>query len=259
MKVALFQIDTAFENKSMNFKKVESLVKNIKEKVDLIILPELFSTGYTMNPDPLAEDSCGPTSSFLSKLAKKHKTNVLGSFIEKTETKPKNSAILFDINGNLILHYSKIHQPTYCDENKHYTPGKDIRLIELNSHKLAVTICYDLRFPELFRKAVQKGAECIIVIASWPEQRIEHWDILLRARAIENQLYIIGVNRVGKSTIGNCPGHSVVIDPLGKVISSTEDNQEGIITAEIDFNKVKKTRHEFPALKDMVLDTIEQD
>jgi len=251
MKVGLLQIDIAWENKAANFNKVESFAKKAKEQeVDLIVLPELFSTGFTLNSKPLAEELSGETPSFLSKLSKDYNISVLGSFIEKTEAKPKNSAILFNENGSLIYHYSKIHLFSYDDEDKHYSPGMDISTFELHQQKLSAVICYDLRFPEIFRELVDKGVKCVFVIASWPVERVEHWDFLLKARAVDNQIFIAGVNRVGESPRDSYPGHSAVVDPFARVIASAQDNEEDIIICDIDFSLVDKIREEFPILND---------
>lgn len=256
MKVGLFQLDVVWENKTANFNKVKSLAKKTKEeKLDLIVLPELFSTGYTMNCKGLAEDLSGETPSFLSALAKDYKTNVLGSFIEKTETKPMNSVVLFGRDGNPLLHYSKIHLPSLpgiIEENKHYSPGNETPVCELDGHKIGVTICFDIRFPELFRKLADKGAKCIFVVASWQSERIDHWDLLLRARAVDNQLYVAGVNRVGDSPMGHYSGHSVIVDPFARVVASAREDEETVLINEIDFALVDKIRKKFPFLKNKV-------
>ena len=252
MKVALLQLDIEWEDKNKNFDRVESFVERMRDdKPDLVVLPELFSTGYTMNSKPLAENLNDETTSFLSRLARNNKINVLGSFIEKTESKPKNSAILFDKNGKMLLHYSKIHLPSFLEENKNYTHGNKISTCEFNGQKIGIFICYDLRFPEIFRR-IAEDTKCIFVIANWPHERIEHWDSLLKARAIENQLYIVGVNRVGKSPSSNYSGHSIIIDPLGNVVTNSKENEEGVFIGEIDFSFVEKVRSKFPFLKDRI-------
>jgi omega-amidase len=253
MKIALLQFDISWEDRIKNFNKVRSHAEEAKkEGADLLILPELFSTGYTMNSGSLAEDLSGETPSFLSGLAKDNKIHVLGSFIEKTDARPKNSAVIFDRNGKLLLHYSKIHLWSFANEDKSYQAGNDISVCELENHKVAVAICYDLRFPELFRRLIDTGVECVFVIASWPKPRIEHWDLLLKTRAIENQLFVVGVNRVGKSPLGDHPGHSKAVDPFGNIIASAKENKEEIVIAEIDFDSVSKSREQLPFLKDRV-------
>ena len=252
MKIALLQLDIKWEDKTGNFNKVKSLVEKINDdKPDLIVLPELFSTGYTMNSMALAENLNGETPSFLSKLAREHQVNVLGSFIEIAGPKPKNSAILFDRKGRQLLHYSKIHLPSFLEEDKNYTAGNEIPICELDRQKIGVFICYDLRFPEIFRR-MAGDVGCIFVIANWPTERVEHWDSLLKARAIENQSYIIGVNRVGESPSSNYPGHSVIIDPLGSRIAYAKENEEDVVMGEIDFSIVKSIREKFPFLQDRV-------
>ncbi len=254
MKIALLQFDIAWEDKIKNFNKVKSYVEGAKNKgVELLILPELFSTGYTMNAEKLAEGLSGETPSFLSKLAKDNKINILGSFIEKSDKRPKNSAILFDKNGKLLLHYSKIHLWSLANEDKSYQAGNEISACELKNHKIAVVICYDLRFPELFRRLIDKGVGCVFVIASWPISRIEHWDLLLRTRAIENQIFVVGINRIGESPLENYSGHSKVVDPFGNVIASAEENKEDMVITKIDFALVSKARKQFPFIKDRVI------
>jgi omega-amidase len=251
MKIALFQMDVAWEDKRRNFKKVASLAAGLKERqVDLICLPELFSTGYTMEPAPLAERLDGETPTFLSELARENGTDVVGSFIEKTAGKPRNAAIVFDKSGELVADYAKIHQPRFIGEHECYEPGDELTVFELGGTKLAVVICYDLRFPELFRGLLYRGVKGVFVIASWPAERIAHWDPLLVARAIENQFFVMGVNRVGSSPIGSYPGHSVVVDPWGGVVAAGKENREEVLVTEVDFGLVDKVREKLPVLED---------
>ena len=253
MKVALFQMDLAWENKQANFIKVESLMEKIKDKnIDLVILPELFSTGYTMNSDSLAEDIRGETFQFLSHVAQKYNLNILGSLIEKKGDTPRNSAIVINNKGALIAHYSKIHLPKFTDEVNHFAAGKELSLFEVKSDTIGITICYDVRFPELFRMLSEKGAQCIITIASWPVERIQHWDLLLRARALENQLFVIGVNRAGVSPSGTYPGHSKIIDPLGNILVEAPEKEDNVVY-ELDFSEVDRIRKELPIQDDRKL------
>lgn len=253
MKVAIIQFDIAWENKEANFKKVNDLATEIRNKnIDLIILPELFATGYTMNSMTLAEMPTGKTAKFLSSLATKYKVNVLGSYIKKTSEKPQNAAVIFNKSGKQIQSYSKIHLPSFTNENKYFKRGHKIATFEINNKKFGIAICYDLRFPELFRKLTEKDVECTAVIASWPIERIDHWDQLLKARAIENQMHIIGVNRVGKSPMGKYPGHSVFIDPMGKIIKSTKANKEEVMICDVDFDLVAKSRKKLPIIQDRI-------
>ncbi len=245
MKISLLQTDVAWEDKPENFARVQALVKTIKD-TDLLVLPELFATGYTMEPRALAEDLDGDTPRFLSGLAKEAKTNILGSFIATSEPRPKNSALLFDARGKLLLHYSKMRLPSFSGEDQHYSPGKKTEIFELNGDKIGVLICYDLRFGELFSELASQGAKCVIVIANWPQERITHWDTLLRARAIDHQIFIAGVNRVGKSPTTGYSGHTSVIGPSGETLATATENKECLLTTEIDLSLVDKVRRELP-------------
>lgn len=251
MKIALLQLDIAWENKRANFRRVSKLATNAaREGAGLVCLPELFATGYTMNPGPFAEPLDGETPAFLSGLAREHGVSVVGSFIEKTEGKPRNSAIVFDGDGEMIGHYSKIHLPSFYREQEFYAPGDRVEEFTIGGVPLGILICYDLRFPEIFRKVTDRGVKGIFVIANWPSARVEHWDLLLRARAIENQLFVMGLNRAGSSPIGEYPGHSAVIDPFGRIVASApEDREEGLL-ADVDFTLADEVRDKFPVLKD---------
>jgi len=249
MKIALFQFDITWEDKEKNFVKVSHLMNKIKkQKVDLVILPELFSTGYTMSSVQLAEGASGETPRFLSELARDNNTYVLGSFIKETKGKPQNVATLYNRSGDHVLDYAKIHLFTGLGEHKNYEPGKSIAVFELEKQKIGVAICYDLRFPELFRKLSDQGVKCTVVPASWHDERIHHWDLLLRARAMDNQMFMIGVNRVGKSPLGNYTGHSAIAGPDGSVLKSTKPNHEEVLIYDLDFGIIEQYRKELPWL-----------
>ena len=245
MNVALFQLKIAWEDKDANFEKVASMA--IKD-IDLVCLPELFATGYTMDSEAFAEPADGETVSFLKDFAKENCVDVIGSYIQRSEGKPKNTAIVIDKSGKVIHNYEKIH--LFTREKGNYQAGKKLGVFELGGMKIGVVICYDLRFPEVFRELATKGAEAIFVVASWPSTRTVHWDLLLRARAIENQLFIAGVNRIGEEDKLQYLGHSAIINPFGNVIASTEESKEDVIIGEIDPKEVEKQRQELPFFND---------
>lgn len=251
MKIALVQMNIAWEHRSANYHLVESLLSFIThEKPDIACLPELFSTGYTMNSGDFSETLEGKTVHFLSKTARAHGTALIGSLIERSAPKPGNSAVVIDHTGTLISHYTKINLPTFLHEHNHFSPGKKPVFFEIGGVPLSVVICYDLRFPELFTEIMRMGVKGVFVIANWPAQRIEHWDLLLRARAIENQLFIFGVNRVGNSPVADYNGHTMIIDPLGRVAGRARDDREEILIADIEFSLVDEIRETLPLLKD---------
>lgn len=251
MKAALFQYSPIWEDKKGNRLKITNLLKNLIE-VDLIILPELSLTGFTMNSEKFCEEISGETVKFYSNIARNHSADLIGGLIEKDSDKIYNSLLHFDSSGALCSKYRKIHPFSYSNEDKHYVSGIEPVVTEINKFRTGLTICYDLRFPELYRFYGKCLVDLIVNIANWPDTRIEHWRTLLKARAIENQCYIIGVNRVGNDPKLNYNGFSCVYDPMGKEIITSE-NEEKILVAEIDKNTVINTRAKFPFLNDIKL------
>ena len=194
------------------------------------------------------------TTEFLSKLALEYNTNIVsGSFIEKCDDgKYRNTSVVFDRSGNIIGKYQKIHMFSYygSKEKDYITPGDSAVVVNTDIGKIGLSICYDLRFPELYRALTYSGAQIIVCPAAWPYPRLEHWLTLNKARAIENQVYFICVNQVGKVTHSRANlGHSMIINPWGDVIASVGSN-EGVVMAEIDLENVRTLRKEFPVLND---------
>lgn len=254
MKIALLQWDTAWEDREANFDTVQRYVRELvsEEDPDLICLPELFATGFTMNVENCGEIPDGPTHDFLSELSREHNTFVLGSAIyrEPEEEKGRNMALLYDDNGERMAQYAKIHPFSYLEEDNYYTAGSELTLIDLEGFTICPLICYDLRFPELFRTAVLNGADCFVLPANWPSSRLDHWKTLLTARAIENQSYIIAPNRTGSGDDLPFPGHSTVIDPWGEVVGQL-DSEEGWLCCEILPDRVADIRSDYPFLNDL--------
>ncbi len=249
MKAALLQYSPAWEDKYQNKNKIQSFLKDL-ERVDLLILPELTLTGFTMNADKYCEELSGETVQFYQKLAGQYKINIIGGLIEKDSGNIYNSLVHCGIDGKLIAWYRKIHPFSYSEEDKYYSRGNEPVVTEINELKTGLTICYDLRFPELYRSYGKNKVDMIINIANWPDTRIDHWRTLLKARAIENQCYIIGVNRVGDDPKLHYNGFSSVFDPMGKELISCKD-QEKILTVEIEKENVTQTRKKFPFLNDI--------
>ena len=217
-------------------------------------MPELFSTGVTLDSKKFEETIDGKTCLFLSRVAKENKIYLLGGFIEKKEKEnkddlPFNSAVVYNPKGELIAKYNKNHVFTLGDEHKAYSNGSGISVFKLKDFDTSLFICYDLRFPEIFRIATSKGANLLIVHANWPNPRKDHWKTLLKARAIENQAYVIGINRVGESPGLTFFGGSMVVSPKGEIVKELSD-KESVLECEIDFNELKEFRESFPALKD---------
>jgi omega-amidase len=251
MKIALVQYSPVWEDKESNKKKILSLLQDLKG-VELFIFPEMTLTGFTMKSNELSETIHGDSFWFFSSIAKDKSTNILAGIIERRKSQIYNTLIHIKPDGNLLKLYRKVHPFSYSGENEHYYAGSKPAYTKVKIWKIGLTICYDLRFPELYRKYGKKRAHLIVNIANWPDTRIEHWRTLLKARAIENQCYIAGVNRVGKDPKLNYVGFSSVFDPMGKEIVSVE-NDEKIIVVDLDKNYVNEVREKFPFLEDIKL------
>jgi len=232
MKLDLVQYSPAWEDKEMNKKKILSLLQDIQE-VELFIFPEMTLTGFTMKSKEMSETIQGESFRFFSSIAKELASNIFAGIIERRNKRNYNTLIHIKPDGNLVKLYRKVHPFSYSGENENYYAGVKPALTKIRNWKIGLTICYDLRFPELFRKYGKKRAHLIVNIANWPDTRIEHWRTLLKARAIENQCYVAGVNRVGKDPKLNYVGFSSVFDPMGKEIMAVE-NEEKVIVVDID-------------------------
>jgi len=255
VKAALIQLNIAWEDRQRNYKKAESFAKKAAEdSCDIIVLPEMFNTGFSMNLAAVSDEGIGETTSVLSEIAKKNNINLIAGFPIKTpaEEKGRNMAVTYDRKGMLLAAYTKMHSFCLAEEQKYYISGDNVTTFDIDGVPSSMFICYDLRFPEVFRK-VAKRVQSIFVIASWPSERIDHWHALLKARAIENQCFMIGVNRTGidGNGIGYC-GSSCVIDPMGSFICSGDKSDEYIV-CNFDPARVNEVRSRFPFLKDMRL------
>ncbi|HOX22682.1 MAG TPA: nitrilase-related carbon-nitrogen hydrolase [Elusimicrobiales bacterium] len=246
MKIALCQFDMVWENRQANKDKIAAMLEKCpdKEGVDWLILPEMTLSGFSMNTEAATIDD--KDTAFFSELAKKYSLNISYGAIQNGH----NNLITVNKQGETVSCYSKIHLYSFAGEAKHYRYGETQQTFELDGLRVTPAVCFDLRFPYLFWNAAEK-TDIFVVIASWPAQRAEHWMTLLRARAVENQCYVAGVNRTGKDPFLPYSGNSMIFDPLGKVVADAKDI-EGITVAQIDVNKelVTKTRTRFPFFND---------
>ena len=250
MKIAALQMDLAWHDRAANFKKAQTMAAEAKAAgADLIILPETFATGFSMEPAFTAEDLDGPTPSFLRSLARDMKTAVIGGFVLKQSgSKPHNVALAVDRRGADLALYAKIHLIGILGETDAHAPGSRPMVFQWEGVRIGCFICYDLRFPELFAPLAEQ-CDLMVVMASWPEIRQKHWDLLLQARAIENQCFLVGVNRVGQGGGYSFRGGSAVIDPLGEILAHGADGETPVM-ATIDPAQTAKVRTTLPFLKD---------
>lgn len=246
MKIALCQFNVEWENKQANKEKIRSMMEACpqKEGIDWIVFPEMTLSGFSMNTE---KTSLSPEDiSFFSEFARKYSTWVSFGGVEGGF----NNLITINNAGEIVSAYSKIYLYSFGGENKKYKAGEKQTSFTLEDMTVVPAVCFDLRFPQLFWDVAEK-TDLFVIIACWPAGRSMHWMNLLRTRAIENQYYVIGVNRTGKEPDIEYSGNSMIYDPLGKVVLDCGE-KDGVFVSEIDVNKafVTKTRTKFPFFKD---------
>jgi omega-amidase len=252
MKVALFQYDPKWESRDFNMHRLGNLASGMNTHPDLMIFPELTLTGFTMRSKRFAEPLDGPSAGFYRDMAARYNAHLIGGLIEKRNDHYYNSLMHFSPEGKLESVYRKIHPFSYSGENRFYHGGGEPVITRIGPARVGLSVCYDLRFPELFRSYGKAGTEMVINIANWPETRIVHWETLLKARAIENQAYVIGVNRVGSDKKNRYNGCSAVFHPFGEEVLMAE-NREGVFFADLDLTEVERVRKTYPFLADITL------
>lgn len=252
MKIIGVQIDPVWENKAPNHAKVRALLDRAEPPAgSLVVLAEMFATGFSMNVSAIHDSDSGETQAFLARAAADYNVFLLGGVVTKDASgRGRNEAVVYSPDGNELARYCKLHPFTLGGEAEHYAAGDSLCLFRWQEFTVAPFICYDLRFPEIFRSAAKQGANLFPVIASWPALRAEHWVSLLKARAIENQAYVIGVNRCGNDPKLYHSGHSVIFDPSGKQLADA-GSEESWIEAEADHKLLQDYRRGLPFLADM--------
>ena len=242
MKVTLCQMEIAWEDKEKNFQKAEKYIKLASEQnSDVIFLPEMSLTGFSMNVDKTSECN-NETVNMMIALAEKYCIAIGIGWVKKRNEKGENHYTIIDKDGNIVSDYAKIHPFSYAKEDQFFESGEKLVSFQLNEMRCSNFICYDLRFPEVFQ-AVSNNVEMIVVPANWPKARREHWKCLLKARAIENQVYMVGINCVGNIGGLEYSGDSCIISPNGIVLDSFSE-KEGIISCVIE-NDVQLIRDSF--------------
>jgi predicted amidohydrolase len=248
LPVALIQHNIVWEDPSANFKALQLHIANAAAGgARLVVLSEMFSYGFSMHASTLAETESGPTLSFLRELASRHQVAIAGSLPLLHEGHPTNTLAFVEPDGN-VHKYRKRHPFTFAQEDQHYRAGDAIVTLHFASIRFTLFICYDLRFADDFWGCAP-ATDVYLVVANWPETRAEHWRTLLRARAIENQAYVLGVNRVGSGGGLNYSGDSALIDPLGRTLVSAS-TEEAILHGHISHERVAEVRNALPFLRD---------
>ena len=247
MKVALIQSQLSWENPITNRNYFEEKINAITEKVDLIVLPEMFSTGFTMNPNDVAETIQGETILLLQSLAKVKNSAITGSLIIKEKNNFYNRLVFVFPSGEMKF-YDKRHLFTLAGEDKVYIKGNQKLIVDYLGWKICPLVCYDLRFPVFSRNV--DDYDVLIYVANWPKTRINAWDILLQARSVENMCYTIGVNRIGfDANHFEYVGHSQAVDFLGNYVLEPQQS-EGVFIVELNKEKMIETRKKLDFLND---------
>jgi predicted amidohydrolase len=253
LKVSLLQMDLAWEDVAENHRRAARLLSRAADAgAKLALLPEMFSTGFSMEPERVAEGPGGISERFLVAQARAFGLSILASVPQKDPAAPlpQNVALLASPSGG-VTRYAKIHPFTFGGEHRHYAGGDRVVTAQVEGVRVTPLVCYDLRFPEPFRLAA-RDTDLFAVVANWPETRRAHWRLLLRARAVENQAYVAGVNRAGSGGGLNYGGDSAAIGPMGETLAEAKNDEgETVLTFEVDPNAVAAARAKFPVLDDI--------
>lgn len=248
MIVAALQIDTAWEDPPENLRRADELAERAAGAgARLVALPEMFATGFSMAADRVAAHA-DEIRDGLAEIAMRHGVWAIGGYAEPGEPRPRNACSLIDPTGVERLRYHKIHPFSLAGEHEHYTGGDALPTADVEGLRITPLICYDLRFPEPFRAAAER-TDLFVVIANWPTARREAWRTLLRARAIENQAFALGVNRVGEGDGLVYSGDSALIDPYGETLADAAE-RPGILVGEASAEAVAEARARFGFLAD---------
>ncbi len=249
MKVAAIQHDIAFEDAAATRAHVTPMIAAAAAaSARVIVLTEMFATGFSMAPERIAEDEGGPSEQFLSDQARQHQAWLIASIAQRgADGQFRNNAVVTGPDGN-VRRYAKIHPFSYAHEHEHYAAGAEHLTVDIDGLRATIFVCYDLRFADEFWESAP-GTDMYIVPANWPEPRRDHWRALLRARAIENQAYVVGANRVGAAHDVAHRGDSAIIDPLGRTLAEASVG-EAVLVAEVSAETVTAVRRKFPFLAD---------
>lgn len=271
MRIGLAQMDMVWEKKEENFQKSLSFLEEAKlRQVDLVVFPEMSMTGFSMHTDRIGETDEEnqkeiavsanqvqmaevaykglETLAFFQKQAVKYGLHIGIGYVEKAVPKSYNRFAILDPQGRILTDYAKIHPFSYGKEAEYYQGGQELSCCQVKEFVTAPLICYDLRFPEIFQ-ILSKKAQLILVPANWPASRQEHFELLLRARALENQCFVAGINRTGSGGNLVYKGGSLVADPFGNILAQADDGEQ-LLIADLDLDTAERYREDFPVKKD---------
>ncbi|AXI38415.1 carbon-nitrogen hydrolase [Bacillaceae bacterium ZC4] len=252
MKVACIQMNIILGEPDQNYEIAQkNIIEAASHQADTIVLPEMWNTGYALDQlDELADKNGEKTIELLTSLAKTYHVNIVGGSVA-TEKNGQFFNTMYVVNrfGNITAEYDKAHLFKLMDEHKFMSAGQKVNIFELDGITCGGVICYDLRFPEWIRTHALKGANIMFIPAEWPKKRIDHWQLLLQARAIENQMFVVAVNRVGADQNNEFNGHSMVIAPWGELLVH-DQTDAGIFYAQLDLQEIDRVRKTIPIFQD---------
>lgn len=250
VRICSAQIAGIWEEPDQSLKKAGMFIRHAAASgAALICFPEQFATGWDPQPRKNIQDIHGSIVSSFQEYAEKCGIAIVGSFREANAPLPKNTAVVIGRDGTILSTYAKMHLFSHGHEDKGSSPGTDLGMFTLDSLSCGIAICYDLRFPDLFHLYARKGVQAVFVPSAWPHIRTRHWELFLQARALENQMYVIGVNTTGRTPVDSYSGNSMTADPQGTIISRANEAEQLIFT-DLDPSMVAATRHQFPVEKD---------
>lgn len=250
VRICSAQLASVWEEPEKTLEKAGTVIRHAAASgADLICFPEQFATGWDPHPTKNIQDLSGSIVSALRTCAKEHGIGILGSFRKAGNPLPENTAVAIGSDGRILSTYSKIHLFSHGHEDEGNSPGTELGIFTLDSLTCGIAICYDLRFPDLFRLYARKGVQAVFVPAAWPQIRIRHWELFIPARALENQMYIVGVNTTGRTPIEQYSGSSMTADPHGSIISRARDAEQLLFT-DLDAAVVSSARSQLPVEKD---------
>lgn len=250
VRVCSAQITSIFNEPEKTLEKAEVFIRHAAQSgASLICFPEQFATGWDPKSRRNTEQLSGHIVSTLQKSARDHSIAILGSFREMAHPRPKNTAVVIGSDGRILATYAKMHLFSPGDEDQAFSPGSELGIFNLGPLTCGIAICYDLRFPELFRIYAERGIQAVFIPAAWPEKRIRHWELFLTARATENQMYIIGVNTTGTTPVDTYSGSSMTVDPHGTIIAKA-NNAEQLLFSDLRVSEVRLARESFPVGRD---------
>lgn len=248
MNISIVQPDLFWEDKSRNFASLGKMILPLYNKTDIVILPEMFNTGFSMSAERLSETPEGETFNWMKSIAQSGNFGLCGSYIVKENGNFFNRWV-FVSPENIYCHYDKRHLFSMSGEDKFFTPGKTRVILSYRGTRICPSVCYDLRFPVWTRN--KNDYDLLIFTANWPESRSEVWNTLLKARAIENQCYVAGANRIGSDGNGiKYCGNSMIINPRGEIVASAGINEEASVSSDISLSELSHFRKKFPVLDD---------